>query len=335
MIRRAVLALVRLQDDPGARVAQCGGRGLADGDRPAQRPVDFTGPRIENDAFVSFDGARLGYSEWLPDGEPWAVIVAVHGMNEYAERFSLAGTYWAKQGVATLAYDQRGYGRSPGRRIWAGQELLKEDLRTMVGLARARYPKATLVVAGFSMGGAVSMVTFGADDAPAVDRLVLLSPAVWGWNTQPLPNRTALWIVGKTGRTVDFDPPKLLGNFFKPTDNVPEMMRMREDPLMTWGTRTDTLYGVVDLMQAASASAGTIKVPTLYLYGYQDIVIPKNAAFQAAGRLKPTDKTGYYLDGHHLLLVDQQRERVFEDVLGFIRDPSAPLVSGVVPMPKE
>ena len=325
MIRRVLVALALLS------LAACATPAIQS---PAQRPVGFIGPHIDGNAFVSFDGARLGYSEWLPEGEPWAVIVAVHGMNEYAERFSLAGTYWAKQGVATLAYDQRGYGRSPNRRIWAGQELLQQDLRTMIALARERYPGATLVVAGFSMGGAVSMVTFGSDDPPPADRLVLLSPAVWGWQTQPLPNRTALWIVGKTGRTLDFDPPKLLGNFFKPTDNVPEMMRMREDPLMTWGTRTDTLYGVVDLMQAASASAERIKVPTLYLYGYQDIVIPKNAAFQAAARLKPTDRTGYYLDGHHLLLVDEQRERVFEDVLGFIRDPLAPLRSGVVPIPK-
>lgn len=301
---------------------------------PGPLPEGFQGPHLEEGAFVSFDGARLGYSEWLPQGEPWAVIVGVHGMNEYAERFALAGTYWAKQGVATMAYDQRGYGRSPNRRIWAGQDLLQRDLKTMTALARARYPNAILAVAGFSMGGGVSMVAFGSDDPPAADRLVLLSPAVWGWSTQPLPNRTALWIVGKTAPTLDFDPPRLLGNFFKPTDNIPEMLKMREDPLMTWGTRTDTLYGVVDLMQAASASAERIKVPTLYLYGYQDIVIPKNAAFQAASRLKATDKTGYYRDGHHLLLIDQQRERVYEDVLGFIRDPNAPLVSRVVPIPK-
>ena len=116
-------------------------------------------------------------------------------------------------------------------------------------------PKAILTVAGVSMGGGVSMITFGSDDPPPADRLVLLSPAVWGWSTQPLPNRTALWIVGKTAPGLDIDPPRLFANFFKPTDNVPEMLRMRDDPLMTWGTRTDTLYGVVDLMQKASASS--------------------------------------------------------------------------------
>lgn len=325
MIRRVFLALALMS------LAACATPAIQS---PGMLPPGFTGPRIEKDAFISFDGARLGYSEWLPDGEPWAVIVALHGMNEYAARFELAGTYWAKHGVATMAYDQRGYGRSPNRRIWAGEALLQRDLRTMIDLAHARYPNAILAVAGISMGGGVSMVAFGSDNPPPADRLVLLSPAVWGWSTQPLPNRTALWIVGKTAPGLDIEPPRLFANFFKPTDNVPEMLRMRDDPLMTWGTRTDTLYGVVDLMQKASASAEHIKVPTLYLYGYRDIVIPKNAAFQAAGRLKPTDKTGYYLDGHHLLLIDEQRERVFEDVLGFLRDPSAPLRSGVVPIPK-
>ena len=84
----------------------------------------FEGPRFEVAAqrFVSFDGAELGLSAWLPpDGQqPWAVVIGLHGMNDYAETFYLAGPWWAKEGIATYAYDARGQGRSPDRGVWGG-----------------------------------------------------------------------------------------------------------------------------------------------------------------------------------------------------------------------
>ncbi|HWD68058.1 MAG TPA: alpha/beta fold hydrolase, partial [Caulobacteraceae bacterium] len=124
----------------------------------AERPgAGFSGPRLEPGAhaFVSFDGARLGLTEWdAANGRPWAVIVGVHGMDDYANAFHLAAPWWAEQGITTLAYDQRGFGRSPHRGVWSPEKLSVEDLRTIVALARAKYPGATIAVAGESLGGA-------------------------------------------------------------------------------------------------------------------------------------------------------------------------------------
>jgi alpha-beta hydrolase superfamily lysophospholipase len=126
----------------------------------------FQGPRLEADALISFDGARLGLTTWRPDAEPWAVIVALHGMNDYANAFHLAAPEWARAGVATYAYDQRGFGRSPGRGVWAGPELMAEDLRTATALVRARHPNAILAVVGESMGGSVAVTAAPARPQP-------------------------------------------------------------------------------------------------------------------------------------------------------------------------
>ena len=97
--------------------------------------ADFTGPRLEDHDVVSFDGQKLGLMRWIPEGpEPWAVIVGVHGMNDYSNAFHLAGPYWASQGIATFAYDQRGFGRSPQIGVWGGEKLMTEDLRTVTAL---------------------------------------------------------------------------------------------------------------------------------------------------------------------------------------------------------
>ena len=42
----------------------------------------FSGPRLLDGALVSFDGARLPLKTWPADGEPWAVVVGLHGMND-------------------------------------------------------------------------------------------------------------------------------------------------------------------------------------------------------------------------------------------------------------
>ncbi|HEX2800760.1 MAG TPA: alpha/beta fold hydrolase [Phenylobacterium sp.] len=296
-------------------------------------PLGFQGARLEPDAVVSFDGARLGLSEWHAPGEPWAVIVAVHGMNDYANAFHLAAPWWAAQGITTIAYDQRGFGRSPGRGVWAGDELMAEDLRTVAALVRRKYPKAILAVVGESLGGAVAAEAFASDRPPAADRLVLLSPAVWGWRAQPLPYKTLLWFAANfTGPKV-YTPPGWLTAKVKPTDNREEYLAMGRDPLMIWGARSDTLYGLVTTMDRAADAIGKWELPTIYLYGAHDEIIPRNAAFKAAARLRPQDRSAYYAKGWHLLTRDMQGPVVWADIAAFIRDPAAPLPSAAPKIP--
>jgi alpha-beta hydrolase superfamily lysophospholipase len=293
----------------------------------------FQGPHFESDAVVSFDGARLGLSTWEAKGEPWAVIVGVHGFNDYANAFHLAAPWWAEQGVTTIAYDQRGFGRSPQRGVWAGDALMEEDLRTVVALARQRYPHALIAVAGESLGGAVVAETFASDRPPAADRVILLSPAVWGWHEQPLPYKTLLWLAANFTAGHVYTPPDWLARKIKATDNRAELIAMGRDPLMIWGSRSDTLYGLVKTMSYGARSIGRIGPPVLDLHGAHDEIIPKKAAYDAARRLKPTDRSANYADGYHLLMRDLQGQIVWADVLAFLRDPSAPLPSGTPPIP--
>jgi alpha-beta hydrolase superfamily lysophospholipase len=301
--------------------------------QPLQPPAAFAGPHLEDDWVVSFDGARLGLKHWDTVGEPWAVVVGVHGMNDYSNAFHLAAPWWAEQGIATYAYDQRGFGRSPQRGVWAGDALMTEDLRTVTALVRARYPHAIIAVAGESMGGAVAAEAFASDRPPAADRLVLLSPAVWGWDTQALPNKTLLWFAANFTPGKVYEPPHWLTTRITPTDNRAELIAMGHDPLMIWGARSDALYGLVAIMQRGSEAVGHAAVPTLYLHGMHDQIIPKEAAYRAAAHLKPSDRSANYAHGYHLLMRDKEGPKVWADVAAFIRDPDAALPSGAPPIP--
>ena len=301
--------------------------------KPLTPAGGFTGPSFDGDRFVSFDGARLGLMRWEAEGDPWAVIVGLHGMDDYSGAFHTAGPWWAKRGITTYAFDQRGFGRSPQRGVWAGEALMAEDLRAACAVARQRHPKAIIAVAGESMGGAVAIAACASDRPPVADRLILLSPAVWGFSQQPLPYSASLWVASHMMPGYVVKPPSFIARKIWASDNVRELIAMGRDPQLIFGSRFDTLYGLVSLMETAWRRIDRLKVPAAYLYGAHDQIIPPAAAISAAARLRPPGRTLYYERGWHLLLRDLQAETVWRDSEAFIRDPAGAMPSGAPPMP--
>lgn len=301
---------------------------------PLTPPPGFAGPALEPGHVVMDDGARLRLARWTPEGEPWAVIVALHGMNDSRASFRLAGPWWAERGIETWAIDQRGFGESPGRGVWAGEARMVQDLRTTVALARARYPDALIAVAGESMGGAVAIAAFASDRPPEADRVILLAPAVWGWSAQGTLNSAGLWLAARAMGDRAVEPPEWAVRDRLASDNRLELFRNYRDPNSLITTRFDALYGLVDLMETASRRLGDIHAPTLLLYGAHDNVIqdrPMRLALERAGH-RTGLRTAFYPDGWHLLNRDLQAEAVFADVEAWLRDPAAALPSGAGPV---
>lgn len=81
-------------------------------------------------------------------------------------------------GAATLRFNFRGVGASEGTHDGGAGET--QDALAAVAWARVRWPEASLVLAGFSFGGAVAIQAAGAAApawlitvAPAVDRIIV------------------------------------------------------------------------------------------------------------------------------------------------------------------
>ncbi len=282
--------------------------------------------------FTSFDGAQLGLSAWLPEAPPAQgpeiVIIGVHGMNDYAAQFNEAGEWWAAQGATVYAYDQRGFGRSPRSGVWPEPELLRQDMRTAVDVARQRHPDARIVVVGVSMGGAAAITAFASGDPPKADALVLSGPGLRGWGALPWHYSASLWASSHVRPGWIVRPPR--GVRIVATDNNEKLIAMWNDPLVQKTNRIDSVYGVVSLMEAADRVIGRLPedVPILALYGAKDEVIPAAGVARAARRMPAHVRTAYYENGYHMLLNDLQAERVWGDVLEFAARPWTPLPSG-------
>lgn len=301
---------------------------------PLTPPPGYRGPHTADLAFHVRDGAALPYLRWSPQGRPRAVVVALHGMNDSSAAFRLAGPWWAEHGVETWAYDQRGFGRSPGKGVWAGEAAMTDDLRDVVAIVRVARPGVPLIVVGESMGGAVAVAAFSSDRPPDADRIVLLAPAVWGWSAQGPLNSAGLWVAARAMGDRAVGAPDFVTRRILASDNMIELIRNGRDPSSIIETRFDTLSGLVDLMETASTRLGQTRTPTVLMYGADDQVItkgPMRRALEQAGSA-PNLATAWYPDGHHLLNRDLNAEVVYRDTLSFFLTPSEPLPSRPEPV---
>jgi alpha-beta hydrolase superfamily lysophospholipase len=308
------------------RSAPPAARGAAS--KPGPKPV----PAFIGDAFVTADGQRLPLRRWLPDGPVKAVILALHGFNDYSNAFAMPAVVWAKDGIATYAYDQRGFGAAPERGLWPGRAALAADAATACAILRRIYPGVPLYLLGESMGGAVAVVAMTGESGtpiPDVAGVILAAPAVWGRTTMDIGPRLALWIGVRLmpGLTLTGQSLHILAS-----DNIPMLRALGRDPLVIKETRVDTIWGLVNLMDAALDAAPRLRAPLLVMYGAHDEIIPQRPLRRFVRALPPDPRDrrtlAYYRHGYHMLLRDLDGPRVAADIAGWVLVPGAPLASG-------
>ena len=278
-------------------------------------------PVIGDEMLVARDGTQLPLRRWEAEGKPRAVIVALHGMSDYSNAFDMPGKVWAKQGITTVAYDQRGFGRNPNPGVWAGADTMRADLADAVAAARIHYPGVPVYALGESMGGAVVLTALASTTPPAADGAILVAPAVWSRADMPVLYRTALFL------GAHLLPGMILSNSaagrvvkITPSDNVPMLIALGKDPLFQKQTRTGTLFGLVNLMDEARAAPESIKAapPILFLYGANDQIIPAKPTEAVIAGLGTKATIHKYEQGYHMLLRDLDGEQVDRDVAAWI-----------------
>lgn len=289
--------------------------------------------------FVAADGVPLPLRQWLPRGPIRAVVLALHGFNDYSKAFEAPARAWAERGIATFAYDQRGFGGAPGRGLWAGEGQLAVDAIVATRALRRSYPGRPVYLLGESMGGAIAIlaatgtmsgVISGPGGMPTadVDGIVLSAPAVWGRAAMDLLPKVALFAAARL-----FPTSVLSGSGLgiRISDNDQVLRELARDPMVIKGTRVEAVYGLVDLMDSALAAAPHVDVPMLLLYGGHDQVVPRRPISEFVERLPSSPRQprrlAYYPAGYHLLFRDHGGGIVAGDVASWILDPGAPLPS--------
>ncbi len=290
---------------------------------------------IEERHFAPGDAQMLvGLRQWLPSDAPEKVILALHGFNDYSRAFQGFGEAMAAEGIAVVAIDQRGFGQSSQRGIWAGAENLKQDAARLLQAAQARWPQAEIYLLGESMGAAVAATAVADGIVPAdqLAGLILVAPAVWGGDTFNPLYRAPLWLLAhfspdtaQTGK----------GLRILPSDNFPMLIALSKDPGMVRQSRADAVLGLVQLMDAGQEAGKRLPppLPTMILYGAHDQIVPQvpvaRMAQNCIARLKDRCRARLYPDGFHMLLRDLKADAPMQDIAAWVKNPTSALPGGL------
>lgn len=279
-------------------------------------------PILESNQFISDDGYRLPLTRYWPHlpeyADPKGIVIALHGFNDYSKAFEGMCQYFVSRDMACVSYDQRGFGDTEMTGIWPQAGRLQKDLHIIIELLHEQNPELPIFLAGESMGGAV-ILTAISDSSAILDKgiqgAILYAPAVWARSTQPWYQKFVLWVLvhtfpswTPTGMSLDIQA----------TDNIEALKAMGQDDKIIKATRIDTIYGLIDLMDAALLASKDVSINTLVLYGEKDEIIPKKPTCEMLQHMRSVDKNvrfKHYPDGYHMLTRDLQANRVFEDSL--------------------
>ncbi|PPR27874.1 MAG: hypothetical protein CFH38_00256 [Alphaproteobacteria bacterium MarineAlpha10_Bin1] len=283
-------------------------------------------PQFDDSSFIAADGEHLPLRRWLPEGAPQAVILALHGFNDYSNAFEAPGQYWRTRGIATCAYDQRGFGATANAGVWPQQKSLISDMRAVLAVLRQTYPDIPVYLLGESMGAAILLSAADQSELGA-DGVILAAPAVWARATMDIFTRAALWLGAHL-----FPATELSGRGLGvvASDNREMILGLQADPLVIKHTRIDAMWGLVNLMDSALQGSAQLSAPALILYGAKDQLISADPAAEMVSRLSGDIPVAVYENGWHMLLRDLSAKIVLQDIAAWIADHDAELPSGAV-----
>ena len=200
-------------------------------------------------------------------------VVIVHGLGEHSGRYAHVVEALNRAGWSVVTYDQRGHGRSPGKRGALPYDLaLLDDLARILDGTHA----TKRILLGHSMGGAVA-ARFVAEERGEVDALILSSPALK--RGLKLIERIKLAVAGLVAPNV------ALNNGLDATkiSHLPEVVHAYQtDPLNHDRVTPRLVKFILESGHVARARAKSWRVPTLLLWAGDDRLVDADGSRELA-----------------------------------------------------
>jgi alpha-beta hydrolase superfamily lysophospholipase len=236
------------------------------------------------------DGQQLFLRDWSGRATHSAVLI-VHGLGEHSGRYDALAKWFVSHGYAVRSYDQRGHGRTPGRRgaLRHSDDLLRDLTAVYENYAihSGRHP----LLLGHSMGGLVALRAV-LDGRVEPSGLVLSSPALRSF--EPLWLRRLAAVLARVLPNLPLRNGLPVDALSHDTKVVEEY---RTDPLRT-GWITPRLADFIFRSGASSITdAWRLRVPTLLLAAGSDrLVDPSGSRDFANGAWATHQLTSRFFD---------------------------------------
>ncbi len=238
------------------------------------------------------NGPQVYVHTWLPEHEPKAHLIVVHGLGEHGGRYAHLAEFFNKKDVAVYAPDHRGHGRTPGKRGHVNRLIeFVNDVELLRQHILKEYAKKPVFLFGHSMGGLIGF-RYLLEHQNHISAAVLSAPAVG----------------------IKIDPPEWQKKLVSLLELVlPEMTLnngidaawLSHDPKVVEAYRNDPLvhpkislrlFNEMDKNgKLCLERASDITLPVMMIYGEQDKIIDGDKVHTAFERLSSSNKKEFVI----------------------------------------
>ena len=265
--------------------------------------------------FYSTDATCLMGIDWGIEN-PKAVIALVHGHGEHKMRYKHVAQFFNQNGIALVAMDLRGHGKSEGKKGHTPSfEQWLDDVEHFLMEVRVRYTEMPLFLYGHSMGGNI----------------------VLNYLLRKEVNDIKGAIVTGSLLRIAFEPPKwkvLVGNMLAnlwPTLTQPtgldssristdpnEVEKYDNDPLIHDKMSTKMFVEVFAAADWAIAHAQDLKTPTLLLHGNDDEITAAKGSEEFVNNSNKFASLKLWKGMYHEIHNEVEQQQVFDYELAWI-----------------
>jgi alpha-beta hydrolase superfamily lysophospholipase len=244
--------------------------------------------------FRNAQNLQIYHQSWLPEDEPTAVLMLIHGLAEHSGRYSNVVNHFVPMGYAIYSHDHIGHGKSEGTRLYVErfQDFLN-PLKTYYEMIASRHPGKPIFLAGHSMGGLIS-ATYLLDHQDSFTGAILSGPSV------KAPDHISPAII-TAGKFLSKVIPKF-GLMQLESDGIsrdPAVVQAYiRDPLVSTRKMTARLAAeLLNAMNRIALEANKISLPILIVHGGSDKLVEPEGSRLFYNRIQSTDKTIRIYDG--------------------------------------
>ncbi|MBX2842404.1 MAG: lysophospholipase [Flammeovirgaceae bacterium] len=272
---------------------------------------------ILTDHISTSDGLTLKFKYWTPENYPKAIICLVHGFGEHQDRYQHVAEFFTKKDIGIFTYDQRGHGISEGKRGHTPSfRQLMEDLDQMLDLVIQKFPDLPIFLYGHSMGGNV-VLNYNLHYQKKLKGIIATSPWL-GLAFQPPKIKVAL------GKIVNSIFPKFTEELTIDSGHISRDKKIVEmyknDPLVHGKITVRAFLEIQHAGENAIENAYMQERPLYLCHGTADKVTSALASETFAKNAGSLVKFQLWEDCFHEIHNEPEKEKLFETILGFIRD---------------
>jgi acylglycerol lipase len=263
----------------------------------------------------TFKGVRdadIYYQCWLPEDEPKAILLIVHGLAEHSGRYMNVVNYFVPLGYGVYGLDHLGHGRSDGTRVYVERfEDYTDTLKIYSDMVRQWQPDKPFFLVGHSMGGLIGALYL-------LDHQAELAGAVLSGPCVKVPDDVSPVTV-LLGRLLSALMPRagLLGLEAEGVCRDPAVVEAYvNDPLVHTGKTTARLAAeLLRAMARVMAEADRITLPILLVQGSADRLVDPDGARMLYDTAGSGDKQIEIYEGfYHEVFNEPEHNQVLRDV---------------------